>query len=150
MSIHETDRVREYVDTLQKQVTHLKRVMDLARKETSEQVRTRIQQVQADLAAHQDSASEKAGQAADRAQNPWQSIRANAAAGARDLQDRADRKRRALDVKSAERDAEDAEENALDALGFARWAVKQAEAAVLDAIDTRAWADERAAAPQTS
>ena len=54
MSVHETDRVREYVDNLQKQVTHLKRVMDLARKETSERVRTRIQQVQADLAAHQE------------------------------------------------------------------------------------------------
>ena len=88
MSVHETDRVREYVDTLQKQVTELKELMELARKETSEQVRARIQQVQADLAAHQDPASEKAGQAADRAQNPWQSIRANAAAGARDLQDR--------------------------------------------------------------
>ncbi len=150
MSARQTDRVREYVDSLQEQVTHLKEGMDLARKETSEQVRARVQQVKADLAAHQDSASDKAGQAADREQSPWQSIRANAAAGARDLQDRADRKRRELDVKSAERDAGDAEENALDALGFARWAVGQAEGAVLDAIDTRAWADERAAAPQTS
>ena len=148
MSVHETDRVREYVDDLQKQVTHLNRVLDLARRENSEQVRTRIQQVQADLAAHQEPASDKAGQAAGRAQSPWQSIKANAAVGARDLQDRIDRKRHDLDVKSAERDAEDSEENALDALGFARWAVKQAEVAVLDAVDTRAWADERAAASQ--
>jgi len=43
--------VREYVDTLQKQVTHLKDVMDLARKETSEQLRTRVQQAKADMAA---------------------------------------------------------------------------------------------------
>jgi hypothetical protein len=150
MSVHETDRVQEYVDNLQSQVTHLKRLIDLARRETSEQVRTRIQQAQADLAAHQEPASEKAGQAAGRAQSPWQSIKANAAAGARDLQDSIDRKRRHLDVKNAERDAGDAEENALDALSFARWAVKQAEVAVLDAVDTRAWADERAAASQAN
>lgn len=89
----------------------------------------------------------KAGQAADRAPSPWQSIKANATTGARDLQDRIDRKRHDLDAKSAERGAE---ENALDALGFARWAVKQAEVAVLDAVDTRARADERAAASQTN
>ena len=45
---------------------------------------------------------------------------------------------------------EGAEEDALDALSFARWAVEQAEVAVLDAIDNRAWADERAAASHTS
>ena len=149
MSVREPDRVQEYVDTLQKQVTHLKTAMDLARRETSEQVRTRIQQVKADMAA-QESASDKAGQAAGRTQSPWQSIKANAAAGARDLHDRMDRKRHELDVKTAERDAEDTEENALDALSFARWAVEQAEVAVLDAIDARAWADEQAAASHTS
>ncbi len=52
--------MREYVDTLQKQVTHLKAAMDLARKETSEQVRTRIQQVKADMAA-QESARNRPG-----------------------------------------------------------------------------------------
>ena len=103
---------------------------------------------QADLAAHQEPASDKAGEAVGRTQSPWQSIKANAAVGARDLQDRIDRKRHDLDVKNAERDAGDAEENALDALGFARWAVKQAEVALLDSVDTRAWADERAAASQ--
>ncbi|HEX6527244.1 MAG TPA: hypothetical protein VF070_45635 [Streptosporangiaceae bacterium] len=149
MSVREPDRAREYVDTLQKQVTHLKTAMDLARKETSEQLRTRIQQVKADMAA-QESATDKAGQAAGRTQSQWQSIKANAAAGARDLHDRMDRKRHELDVKTAERDAEDTEENALDALSFARWAVEQAEVAVLDGIDARAWADEQAAASHTS
>jgi hypothetical protein len=61
----------------------------------------------------------------------------------RGLQDRMDRQRDELDVKMAEDDA-------LDALGFAGWALEQAEVAVLDAIDARAWADERAAASRTS
>jgi hypothetical protein len=61
-----------------------------------------------------------------------------------------DRKRDKLDVNMAEDDAEGAEEDALDALGFAGWALEQAELAVLDAIDARAWAVERAAASRTS
>lgn len=103
---------------------------------------------QADLAAHQEPASDKARQAVGRTQAHGSQSRPTPPVGARDLQDRIDPKRQDLDVKNAERDAGDAEENALDALGFARWAVKQAEVAVLDAVDTRAWADERAAASQ--
>jgi hypothetical protein len=68
----------------------------------------------------------------------------------RDLHDRIDRKRDELDVKAAVDDAEGAEEDAVDALDFAGWAVGQAELAVLDAIDARAWANERAAAPPAS
>jgi hypothetical protein len=49
-------------------------------------------------------------------------------------------------VKAAERDAERAEDNAADALDYAGWAIDQAELAVLDAADARAWANARAAA----
>jgi hypothetical protein len=77
-------------------------------------------------------------------------MKADVSAKMRDLQGRIDRKRDELDVKRAEQDAEVAEDNAVDALDFAWWAVKQAELAVLDSIDARAWADERAAASRTS
>jgi hypothetical protein len=63
----------------------------------------------------------------------------------RDLQDRIDRQRDELDVRAAEHGAEAAEEEGVDALDFARWAVEQAALTVLDAIDARAWADGRAA-----
>jgi hypothetical protein len=49
----------------------------------------------------------------------------------------------------AEDDADAAEDDAVDALDYAQWAAAQAEVAVLDAIDARTWADERAAAPGT-
>jgi hypothetical protein len=39
---------------------------------------------------------------------------------------------------------------AADALDYAAWAVGQAEVAVLDAADARAWADARAAASPPS
>jgi DNA repair exonuclease SbcCD ATPase subunit len=147
MSVRESDALREHVDTLQKQVTHLKDAAERARKENSEQVKARIQQAKADMAAHHESAGEKAGQAAEGAQSQWQSMRADAQAKMRDLQDRIGRKRNELDVKTAEHDAE---ANAVDALDFAWWAAEEAEVAVLDAIDARAWADERAAASRTS
>jgi hypothetical protein len=51
MSVGESDRLREYVDALQKQVTDLKDAADQAREETSAQVRARIEQAKADAAA---------------------------------------------------------------------------------------------------
>jgi hypothetical protein len=110
----------------------------------------RIEQAKADAAADQEPTRDNAGQAAGRAHGQWRSVKADAAAKMRDLQDRIGRTRDELDVKMAEDDAGAAEEDAVDALGFAGWAVEQAELAVLDAIDARAWADERAAAFQTS
>lgn len=51
-----------------------------------------------------------------------------------------------IELKAAERDAEAAGYDAADALDFAAWAVDQAQLAVLDAADARAWANARAAA----
>ena len=150
MSTPLADQLREYFDALQKQVTHLKDAADQAREETSAQVRARIEQAKADVAADQEPAREKAGQAAGRGQSQWQSMKADAAARMRDLHGRIGRKRDELDAKVAEDDAGAAGEEAVDALDYARWAVAEAELAVLDAIDARTWADERAAASRTS
>ena len=150
MSGDESDRVREYVEALQDQVTHLKISTYEAREESSAQVKARIEQAKADAAAGQEPARDKAGQAGGRAHGQWQSMKADAAAKMQGLQDRMDRKSDQMDAKMAEDDAEGTEADALDALSYAKWAVEQAELAVLDAIDARAWADERAAASQTS
>jgi len=150
MSTRLADQLQEYVDALQKQVTHLKNAADQAREETSAQVRARIDRAEADVAAHQEPAREQAGQAAGRAQSQWQSVKANAAAKMQDLQDRIGRRRDQADVRLADDEAEAAEQEALDTLDFARWAAKQAELTVLDAIDARAWANELAAPSQTS
>ncbi len=92
----------------------------------------------------------KAGQAADHAHTQWQSFKADASAKMAELQGRIERQRDERDVKAAERDAEAAEDDAADALDYAAWAIDQAEAAVLDAADARAWADARAAASPPS
>jgi len=151
MSVSEPDRIREHLDALQKEVSELMDSADRAGQENSGQVKARAAQVKADVAARRKSASEKAGQAAaGRTQSQWESIKADAAAKLRDLQDRIDRKQDKLDVKVAEHQANTTEDNAVAALDFAWWAVEEAEMAVLDAIDARAWADEQAAGSRTN
>jgi hypothetical protein len=87
---------------------------------------------------------------ADQAQTQWQSFKADTSAKMAEMQGRIERKREERDVKAAEDDAEWAEDSAADALDYAAWAVDQAEVAVLDAADARAWADTRAAASPPS
>ena len=118
--------VSDQVDTLQKRAADLKSSFDQARQETNEQVKARVDQTRADIAAHDSAAKEKAGQAAGRAQSQWKSMQADAAAKRQDLQDRIARKRDQHDVKMAEEDAEAAEEDAADALDYATWVVEQA------------------------
>jgi hypothetical protein len=145
--IEEEDmNVSGQVDTLQKRAADLKSSFDQARQETNEQVKARIEQTKADIAAHENAAKDQAEQAAGRAQSQWKSMQADAAAKMQDLQDRIARKRDQHDVKVAEEDAEAAEDDAADALDYASWAIDQAKLAVLDAVDARTWADARAAA----
>jgi hypothetical protein len=92
----------------------------------------------------------EADQAADHAHTQWQSFKADTSAKMQELHGRIERKRDERDVQAAERDAEAAEDDAADALDYAAWAIDQAEAAVLDAADARAWADARAAASPPS
>ncbi len=142
--------VSEQVDALQKRIADLKSSADQAQHETNEQIKARIGQAKADIAARQNAVKAKAELAADQAEGQWKSMKADAAAKTQDLRDRIGRKRDEHDVKKAEREAETAEEDATDALDYASWAVDQAGLAVLDAIDARMWADARAAASPPS
>jgi DNA-binding protein H-NS len=136
----------EQVDELQKQAAGLKDSFEQATHETSAQVKARIDKLQANIAARHHADANQAGRAASQAHGQWQAMKADTAAKMRDLQDRVARQRDEHDVKTAERDAEDAEDTAAYTLDFASWAVDQAQLAVLDAVDARAWADARAAA----
>jgi hypothetical protein len=61
-----------------------------------------------------------------------------------DVKAKIDKRNRQLDAKDAAGDADWAEGEAADALDFADWAVRNAELAVLDAIDAREHAVELA------
>jgi chromosome segregation ATPase len=146
MSVREPEAVREHIDSLQHQVNELKESVEQARRETSQQVTARVEQVKAALSRQAESASDDAGQGAGQSQNQWQAMKADLAAKMRDLHDRIERKRGEVKADVADDDAMYAEGAAVDALDYASWTVWQAELTVLDAIDARARADERAAA----
>lgn len=145
MSIRDSAALQEWIDAVQEQAAELRVTTEQAREETRDEVSARIEQVRADLAAQRQSARDKAGHAASRAQGQWESMRADVAAKMQDLHARITRMRDEQDVKKAGHRAELAEADAEEALDFARWAVSEAQLYVLDAIDARAWADERAA-----
>jgi hypothetical protein len=142
--------ISDQVNALQQRAEALKSSADQARHETAAQIKARIDQTKADIAANQDAVKAQAGQAAEHAQSQWKSMKADAAARTQDLRGRVDRQRDQHDVKKAEQQAEDAEADAADALDYALWVVDQAQLAVLDAIDARSWADARAAASPSS
>jgi hypothetical protein len=137
--------ISEQVDALQQRTAALKSSADQARHETAEQIKARIDQTKANIAANQEEVKAQAGQAAEHAQSHWKSLKADAAARNQALRDRIDRQRDEHDVRKAEQQAEDAEDDAADALDYALWVVDQAQLAVLDAIDARSWADTLAA-----
>jgi len=141
--------ISEQVDALQAKVAELKSSLDASRHETNEQIKARVATARAKAEAAQHTVHGEADQAADHAHTQWQSFKADTSVKMAELRGRIERKRDERDVKAAERDAE-AEDDAADALDYAAWALDQAEAAVLDAADARAWADARAAASPPS
>jgi hypothetical protein len=80
--------VCQHIEALQHQVRELKASAEQARREASQQLTARVEQVQAALSCQTDSASDDAGQAADQSQNQWQAMKADLAAKMRDLHDR--------------------------------------------------------------
>jgi hypothetical protein len=137
--------ISQQVDALQQKTAALKSSANQALHETDAQIKARIDQTKASIAASQDAVKAKADQATDKAQSQWQALIADAAGKRQGLRDRIDHRRDEHDIKKAEQQAEDAEDDAADALDYALWVVDQAQLAVLDAIDARAWANARAA-----
>ena len=73
-------------------------------------------------------------------------MQADAAAKRDDVRAKIDKRNRELDAKDAANEADWSEGEAADALDFADWAVRNAQLAILDAIDARARAAELAKA----
>ena len=71
-------------------------------------------------------------------------MKADAAAQREDMKAKINKRADQLDAKAAGTDADWAEQDAADAIDYAAWVVYDAQLAVLDALDARAYADERA------
>src|SRR6266487_4445553 len=109
-------------------------------------LRQRIGQAQVDMNLAVKDAKQQAGEAAASARSTWAQMKTDAAARMDDLQAKIDKRAQQLDARAAASDADRAEGDAADAIDYAQWTVDNARLAVLDAIDARAYADERARA----
>jgi hypothetical protein len=134
------------LDALQQHVARAKSAVQAAASESRDQLRQRIDQAQVDIDLAAKDARQQAGQAADRARSKWAQMKADAAAKIDDVQAKMDRRANQLDAKLAANEANGAEADAADALDFAEWAVDNAQLAMLDAVDARAYADKLAKA----
>jgi hypothetical protein len=91
-------------------------------------------------------AKQQAGQATDQAETKWAQMKADASAKLANVQVKVQRRNDQLDARVAGSDADWATSDAYSAIDFADWAVENARLAILDAIDARVYADQRAAA----
>lgn len=114
--------------------------------ESRNKLRARIDQAQVDLDLAGKDVEQKAGETAERAQSKWAQMKADASAKMDDVKAKIEKRNEQLDAKMAADDAGWAEANAADAIDYAAWTVENARLAVLDAMDARAYADERATA----
>jgi len=90
-------------------------------------------------------AKQQAGEAADRAQSKWAQMKADAAARREDIKAKIDKRADERDAKAAAKEADWADLDASDAIDLAVYAVYDAQLAVLNALDARIYAEERAA-----
>jgi hypothetical protein len=134
----------ERLDELQQHVTVTKTAVQAAAAESREQIEKRIGQAQAGLDQTAKETQPPIEPQADSARAKWAQIRADAAAKMEDAKAKIDKRNRQMDAKTAATGADWAEADAADALAFAVWTVDNAQLAMLDAIDARAYADELA------
>lgn len=134
----------ERLDALQQRVAAAKTAVQEAGRESREQLKQRIDRAQDDIDRATESARQRAGQVGGGAPSKWAQIRADAAAKMEDVKGKIDKRNRELDARAAASEANWAENDAIEALDFADWAVDSARLAVLDAIDARAYAEQLA------
>ena len=133
------------VDDLQARVEQLRASVAAAAQENHEQLKQRIGQAQADTDRALAGAKQEASAAADKAQSSWEQTRSDAKAHLDEFKAKAQRRANQVDAGFAASDADLAEADAYAAIDYADWAVENARVAILDAIDARVSADDKAA-----
>ena len=131
------------LEKLQKQAADTVAAVRAAANESREQLQQRIDQAPVDVNLAMKDASDRADTTAEQAKSQWAAMKADASAKMDDIKAKIDKRSKEFDAESASADADLAEADASAAIDFADWAVGNARLAVLDALDARAYADER-------
>jgi ABC-type transporter Mla subunit MlaD len=129
---------------LQAKVNETVETARVAAAENREQLKQRVYQAQDDANQVMEDAKQQAEETAHRAKSKWAQMKADAAGRRVDIKAKINKRADRLDANAAATDADWAEQDAADAIDYAVWMVYDAQLAVLDALDARAYADERA------
>jgi ABC-type transporter Mla subunit MlaD len=129
---------------LQAKVNETVETARVAAAENREQLKQRVYQAQDDADQVMEDAKQQAEETAHRAKSKWAQMKADAAGRRVDIKAKINKRSDQLDANAAATDADWAEQDAADAIDYAVWMVYDAQLAVLDALDARAYADERA------
>jgi hypothetical protein len=132
------------LENLKTRVNEMVATAQAAGEENREQLTLRVDKAQQDANQAMQEAKQQADETADRAKSKWAQMKADAEAKREDVKAKVEKRADQLDAKAAAKDADWAERDAADAIDYAIWVVYDAELAVLDALDARAYADERA------
>jgi hypothetical protein len=112
-----------------------------ARSETHEQLEARVAQAMATGQRQREEMKACGATVKDELAAAWAGLQAHVQDQFENIRTKLDEKRHDHDAKAAQRWAERAELNAADAVGFAGYAIDEAEAAVLEAAGARKIAD---------
>jgi ABC-type transporter Mla subunit MlaD len=134
----------EKLDELKAKVDEMVATTRAAAEENRDQLKQRVDQAQVNAKLAMEDAKQKTDETAERAKSKWAQMKADAAAKREDVKAKIEKRADQVDAKVAANDADWAEQDAADAIDYAGWMVYEAELTVLDALDARAYADERA------
>jgi hypothetical protein len=134
------------LEELRVRVAEVQASVKAAATETHDQIQERITQAKGDMDKDLKAAKADADRAGDEAKTKWTQVKTDAAAKVAQAKHNIDRRGDQFDADMAESDAEFAESDAAAAIDFADWAVENARVAILDAIDARVYAKQKAAA----
>jgi hypothetical protein len=121
-----------------------------AQKEGHDKVVARTAEARASATASVDKVKQSLKAARDAGSTKWGAMEAKLGADMDALKTRVSEKKRALDARIAERDAEDAEDDAGFAIDYAISSIEQAKLAAFDAISARLNAEAAKAAGKTT
>ena len=132
------------LEQLQQQANETAASIRSASAESRDQLKQRIDQARVDANLALMDVKQQAEQTSDQVQSKWAQLKADASAWMDDVKAKIDKRADQRDAEAAAKDADRAERNAADAIDYAVLAFYSAQLAVLDALDARAYADERA------
>jgi DNA-binding transcriptional MerR regulator len=132
------------LEKLQQQASDTTASIRAASAESRDQLKQRIDQARVDANLALMDVKQQAEQTTDQVQSKLAQVKADASAWMDDIKSKIDKRSDERDAKAAAKDADRAERDAVDAIDYAVVTFYSAQLAVLDALDARAYADERA------